>query len=278
MASTGKKIATGCGIGCLLVVIVLGGLGTCTYLSVKNMKSGVEEIDTSFEALGEHFGDAADHVPAAGGGISPDRLQTFMAVRNDLLTRGAESIETVATLDGDAGALDKIRAGMRLVGSMVTFVEVRNAALVDHGMSPGEYLYLYATVYYAMLAHDPGDGPGFDLSSEHRADVNVHWSSSDERHSRGDRDRKVRRDLNRLLSAMLENQRAALEAGSDIDPHWALQLAAECVLLADDPTRLPWQDGLPDRIRTSLAPYRDDLEALYDPYLNALETAIVDRP
>ena len=278
MASTGKKVATGCGIGCLLIVIILGGLGTCTYLGVRNVKDHAEGIDESFEVLDDRFGSPEDFTPPAGGRVAADRMAVFLALRDDLLVKGAQSIETLTTLDGDAGILAKIRAGMHLIGSVLDFVEIRNAALIDHDMSPGEYLYLYTTVYYSWLGKDPGDGPDFRLSGDDEDDgVNVRWSGSDhDEDARADRAREVRRTFNRLALGWFANGLAAIEAGGAIDPEWRRQLSTESEALRTDPVRLAWQDGLPAALETSVAPFREDLESRYDPYLNALEMSLFD--
>jgi hypothetical protein len=104
----------------------------------------------------------------------------------------------------------------------------------------------------------------------------------------GDRDiveiREERRDsmlrqLHRMLLPMLENQLEQLRttdtAGTLVD--WKDLLEAEIQAMEEDRFRLPWEDGLPDAIRSSLEPYRERLEQSYNPMTNPFELSIEQR-
>ncbi len=84
MAGTGKKWFIGCGIGCGLMFIVLGGAGTCAYFGVKQFKDKADGLDESFEAVEAQFGDATDFVPRPDGVIPAERMETFLAIRDDM--------------------------------------------------------------------------------------------------------------------------------------------------------------------------------------------------
>lgn len=92
------------------------------------------------------------------------------------------------------------------------------------------------------------------------------------------RDAMIRR-LHRLLLPMLENQLEKLKemAPSETQSEWQARLEAEIQAMEDDRFRLPWQDGLPDAIETSLAPFRDRLEQSYNPMTNPFELTIEQR-
>ena len=81
--------------------------------------------------------------------------------------------------------------------------------------------------------------------------------------------------LNRQLHAMLRHQLAGVAAGNRNAEslQWHQTLAAEIRSLESDPYRLPWQDGLPQQLADSLAPYRTRLEASYSALANHLELA-----
>ncbi len=47
--------------------------------------------------------------------------------------------------------------------------------------------------------------------------------------------------------------------------------------MRDDAYRVPWEDGLPPAIEESLRPFRDRLEAAYDPVTNPFELARMEQ-
>ncbi|MEZ4389053.1 MAG: hypothetical protein R3D98_16015 [Candidatus Krumholzibacteriia bacterium] len=281
MASTGKTIATGCGIGCLLLALVMGGLGTCAVVGIRNVKEKADDLKVVFKELESEYGDVGDYTPAADGHIDPARLEVFLAVRDSLLTGGARAERLMRTLDGadgaPAGRLAKVKAGLDLVPAIVTVIDAQVSALRDGGMGLGEYAYIYTLGYYVLLGEAPGAGPGFTLDrNSDDDDSTVRWSSDSDGDARDQRDRKVRETLNQAMRAILANQRAAAIAAGE-DGAWTDALDAELERLNRDYERLPWQDGLPEAILVSLAPYRDRLAATWSEYLNALEMVNLQR-
>ncbi|MBD3220688.1 hypothetical protein GF314_05555 [bacterium] len=282
MASTGQKIATGCGIGCLLLVLVVGGVGTCSYLGIKKVVDEAESIDVVYDDLTTRFGPPGEYTPAADGRIGTVQMELFLSVRDTLLARGAEAERILATLDGaegrPTGPIAKIRAGMDFIPAMIRFVAAHSGTLMDQGMGLGEYAYLYTLSYYVLLDRDPGAGPDFELEGDPgEAEGQVRWEFDTEGGTpQQDRARTNREAVNRLMRRILTNQRDAAELAGE-DPDWIAALDREITSLEIDPERLPWQDGLPDRLATSLAPYRSRLEATWSPYLNALELDALRR-
>jgi len=290
MAGTGKKWAIGCGAGCgvllLIMALVIGG----GIFAGKRIKERAEGIDASFATVKSSFGAPEDYVPPLDGRIPADRLETFLAVRADLEPTRALMAADFRILDGEEGSFfDKFRAGMRFVPELFDFIEDRNRALVDRGMGLGEYQYIYALAYYALLHRDPADGPGFTLvDDEDEGEKDRGWTfernfgSDDEEKVRERRTREVRRMVNRFQRLVTANQLEALDAGSPdlggLDPDaWRARLAAEAESLESERLKLLWEDGLPDQVRDSLLPFQAELEGSYDPMTSVLEMGMVDH-
>jgi hypothetical protein len=280
MASTGQKIATGCGIGCLLLVIIVGGVGTCSYLGVRKVVDEAESLEVVYDELTARHGAPEDYTPPADGRIQPYRLELFLAIRDSVIADGDEVDQILRTLDGadgsPGGPIAKVRAGMKFVPATLRFMAGHSGILLRQGMGLGEYMYLYAVGYYAWLGHDPGAGPDFQLNSdEGDENASVRFSmDSDGDDPRADRARQVRETLNHVLRSVLANQLAEAES-ADVDPAWRDRLAAEVEAMREDWQRLPWEDGLPASVAESLAPYREQFEATWSPYLNALELGAI---
>ena len=81
------------------------------------------------------------------------------------------------------------------------------------------------------------------------------------------------RRMHRMLLPMLQNQREQLSVRGTAKAlsEWEALLVSEIQAMEDDRFRLPWEDGLPDTIKTSLEPYRDRLEQSYNRLTNPFE-------
>ena len=84
MAGRVKKWQMGCGIGCGLLVVILGGVGTCGYMNVRQIINRAEFFNESVRDITAEFGEPGDFVPAADGRIAADRVEAFMAVRDSM--------------------------------------------------------------------------------------------------------------------------------------------------------------------------------------------------
>jgi hypothetical protein len=287
MASTGKKWFIGCGIGCGLMLLILGGAGTCAYFGVKQIKEKADGLDVSFEEVKARFGEPADFTPSPDGVISPDRMEVFLAIRDDMTPVRQETSGMLSILDGGGNFIAKAKAGLQLVPALVGFVGERNKILVDRGMGVGEYQHIYALSYFVLLAKDPADGPSFALSGddrEHDGNVRIDWGShSGDKGRVGEaRAKRVRLFVNDLQRKVLDNQVAAfvatLPAGSDpaADP-WGARLVAEQQAMQRETLRFPWEEGLPAQLAASLEPYRDRLDATYDAMTSVIEMGLTDE-
>jgi hypothetical protein len=169
---------------------------------------------------------------------------------------------------------------------MMRFISIRNQTLLEQGMGVGEYQYIYALSYFVLLNKDPADGPGFVLSGDEDDEeddgVRVDWGVGDNgeevKEARG---RRVRSFINDLQIVVLENQIAAYQAslptGAALasDP-WGAQMLAEMEKMRLETLRIPWEEGLPEQTRASLEPYRDRLDASYDPMTSVIEMGLTD--
>lgn len=279
MAAMGKKIGIGCGIGCLVVLIIGGGIIGAGVWGVKNVVDEAEGMDVAFDELRLEYGEPHEYVPPADGRLDGERIEAFLAIREQLAREGAEIDKVIRTLDdaegGDGGPIAKVRAGLKLVPGIVRYIGSVSSAMATHGMGPGEYAHLYCLGYYVALDRNPGAGPDFRLQGGDHDEGGVHVDASvGDEDPREARETHLRETMNSLARKQLTNQRdAAVAAG--LDAGWIAQLDAEIDALRIDWERLPWQDGLPTPTATSLAPYRERFEASWQPYLNAIEAAAV---
>jgi hypothetical protein len=286
MAGTGTKWAIGCGIGCGLVLIILGGAGTCSYFAVKRVQEKAEGLDEGFAELRDTFGEPAEFVPAPDGTIDPSRLTVFLAVRDGMAPTRTEVSDMLTTLDEGGNWIGKAQAGFKLIPALMGFIADRNRVLLEEGMGVGEYQHIYALAYYVLLRKDPADGPSFVLTDDNDdedSNVRMNWGSSgDEEDIRENRARMVRGHVHDLQLAILENQlqafTATLPAGTDpSDDPWGSQLSAEVEAMQAESLRFAWEDGLPEPLGVSLEPYRARLEASYDPMTAIIEVGLAEQ-
>ena len=295
MASTGKKWAVGCGIGCGFFLLIIGVVGTCGYLGVRQIVDRADGIDASFEQLDAEFGHPKDYTPDPEGRIAPGRMETFLSAREVLAPSYNESAALMDQLSDKSGAagpakvIGKIQAGIRFIPAMLAFIEERNQVLLQQGMGLGEYQYIYASAFFMQLHKDPADGPDFQISGPDDEDEQsgpvrwgVHTSDDDEQGVRERREIEVRRYLNKSLGLIVRNQLEALDArlvGVD-DPaqlQWRAELAAEVEAMEREPRRILWEEGLPPQLRESIEPYRDRLNDSYNELMNAVEMGLVNH-
>jgi hypothetical protein len=265
------------------MILIAGGVGTCGYLGIKNVTERAETLEEGFETLRADYGRPGEFVPAADGTIPAGRMELFLAIREDMAASRDDLAEVLNTLDGDAegggGVIAKIRGGLTFIPRLFDFVDDRNAVLIERGMGLGEYVHIYTLAYYAWLDEDPADGPSFQISGDDEdEDATVRWGinqEDDPDNARDARDERIRRYLHGLQRQMVGNQLTVAET-ADVDPAWVTILREEAGLMDSHPRRLLWSDGLPPQLETSLAPYRERLEASYSPMVNAVEMGLVE--
>ena len=272
MASTTSKVLTGCGIGCLLVIIMGVGVSFMGYRWVKDTTEAVEEAGRIERELEERYGEARAFVPAAGPGVPSDRMEVFLAVRDALtgpreeLTAAVGGLAAGESDSGIASGIRTARAGISLGPRILEFAGGRNQALLDAGMGVGEYTWIYWFTYYAWLGHPADDSALHEVVESHNSgdgSVQIHIDG-------GMEPERITWRLRRDVTAMLRNLQAELES----DPAQADLLAAvmaEMAELGADPGRVPWQSDLPEAFAVGLEPYRERLEATYSKATNPFE-------
>jgi hypothetical protein len=281
----------GCGCGCGLLVLLLGLFVWGGYVLIKNVVETAQEAEAVLEQVREEHGRLSDFRPEPDGALAPERMEVFLRVRELMGPARAETehVFTLLSSQESEGASQvpgvvgrviewgmgilRIEAATDLIPQAIAFVGARGEALLEAGMGPGEYLYIYSIAYFSGLGKSPADGPAFPLVGDDEDGDRGDRGMGDEFDIRESRRELVLVTLNERLLPMLRRQLAALDESGrlrEADP-WRQQLAAEIAAMEEDRFRIPWRDGLPPVIEASLEPYRARLEASYSPMCNPLE-------
>lgn len=266
-----KGCAIGCGVVSLLIFIIIGSIA----FFARNMGADYKAVKTSEEILLEATGGEGVFSPPLGGIPSPDRLQTFLVVRSEQ----AEWRENVSLAfdefllhkeDQESGGfkhfLGLLRSTTEMAPSLASFWSSRNASLLEHEMSPGEYTYIYSLVYYSYLGYDPGDGAqdtelDFGQSSSSGLNVDIE----------GDLSEAERRDAawRRAHDVMMPMLQAVDRTGASDE--WLQILDLELAVLDESPLRYPWRDGTPRLLADAFRPLRREMELQYNVAVNPVE-------
>jgi hypothetical protein len=275
----------GCGIGCAAILVIVVLFVIASTLFVRSTLSGFDTAVETRAVLEEQYGEVQDYVPPADGAITAERMERFLQVREGLAPVRERIGGTLQVFDLSDEKARQLEEGsfwekMRFVGGasrdvmgmpakLGSFFEARNQALLDAEMGLGEYTYIYVLAYHSWLGHVPGD---------RRMAVGVAPSIDDPEEepppSLGiDAEGRISRRIQRDLVDMLRHQLGAVDQDGQaaLPAEWRESLAAEIEALQADRFRIPWQDGLPPTIEASLLPYRERLQATYDPRSNEFE-------
>ena len=289
MASTARRWAKGCGCGCGLSLLVLGLLGWGGFVYIKGIVQEGEQAEKVMAEVRERHGGLSDFQPSPTGVLPPERVETFLRVRGLMADTRRETEGSLSILSSDGpdgteqvpGVLGellkwglgaaKVEGATNLIPQVVGFISARGDALLEAGMGPGEYLYIYSIAYYSWLAKSPADGPAFTLVGGDQDEDQGPRGGQDEFDVREQRRELVLTRLNRQLLPMLRRQLAALDEGDTASAGWRDELAAEITAMENDRFRIPWRDGVPEPIAASLEPYRQQLRSSYSALCNSLE-------
>jgi len=259
--SSKKKWFIGCGIGCGAVIIIVALLILSGVMFVKNIVKGFEDSEAILDTL---------------------TIEAFLKVRelmqpirNELesafnVFSEEDKSEDLEKEKPEVGAIGKIRTVFGMVPQVAEFLKVRNQSLLDAGMGLGEYYYIYIYAYYLWLNKPMEDGLPFQIKGGDSGFNMQDWDDEDSQEIR--RIIQIRR-LQRLILPLLRNQYEKLQArGAESRMEgWRGILEAEIKALESERYRMPWQDGLPEVIESSLKPFRQRLEEGYSRLLNSLE-------
>ena len=254
-----KQTAIGCGVLLVLAIILPIVFGLMMMGPFKRA------IDTR-QTIEQQFGPQEAYVPPASGVPANDRIEKFIQIRRALqapcadLTKAEDQMRKMEAFD-EQDEIDRIEVlketfsltrSMMGVGPVIGHVyETRNQGLLDAGMGLGEFTYIFAVAYNHRLLDEPQGDQLFGPTVTNQ---------------------RVRK----ALLSMLENQLVAIQSEGG-DEHQISMLEAEVSAMRDDDRRVPWQDGLPPAITEALAPYRDQLDALYCPAMAPLELMINEQ-
>jgi len=276
MSNTTTKVLAGCGVGCLLLTVALVGLGWMGYRWARTAAEVVEAAELAERELEAKYGLVREFTPPADGRIPTDRMDVFLSVRESLKPQRVDLAEAVAALaptdgeGGTVGGLRAARAGINMAPRTLEFARARNEVLLQAGMGPGEYAWIYWLTYHAWLGHPVGESPLYEIleaRSDSDGSVQMHFGGMDSE--------RITRRHRRDVAAMLRNLEEALTA----DPartELAELVAAELAAIEAVPERFPWEDGLPEAFAIGLDPYRDRLEESYSSATNPFELLELD--
>jgi len=289
MASTTRRWATGCGCGCGLLALVLGLLGWGGYVFIRGIVGEAKKGEAVMAKVRERHGGFSDFQPDPTGALPPERVETFLRVRELMAEARGKTEASLALLSSKApdGATEvpgilgqllrwglgvaRIEGVTSLPPQVIGFVSAKGNALLEAGMGPGEYQYLYAIVYFSWLGKSPADGPAFILVGDDEDGHQGGRAGQDAFDVREQRREMVLTRLNEQLLPMLRRQLAALEESDAPSAPWREALAAEIAAMENDRFRIPWREGVPERMAVSLEPYRRPLRSSYSAMCNPLE-------
>jgi hypothetical protein len=280
VAGTGRKWLIGCGIGCgvaLVIALLLAGGG---YLLIRDVAHRAEDIEASQDELIARYGAIEDYAPPLDGHLPAERIEAFLDVREQSAPARRKMVARLEVLDQDSTRgplklLTKIPAGLGLIPDVIAYLDARNEALLASEMGLGEYLYVYTTGFFGALSRPPGAGPSFILTSD-GDDDGPPWRHRPPGTVTRERAAQVGQYLNRHFLPVLRRQADEVaaeldDASADIASTWLDTLRSEIARLEDRPHRWPWQDGLPERIAASFAPFTEQLAESWSPLANPVE-------
>ncbi len=277
-----NKWLLGVGIGCGAIVVIIVLLFVGGYFFIKNMTQGFKESESKMNELAAKFGRIEEFCPDPSGGIGLDRLEVFLRVREAARPSRERLEASFDELAKNRKSFAAIRRGLGVIPQVADYLRARNEALLDAGMGMGEYFFIYVVAYESYLRKPIDDGPGFRFPEE--GGFRTDWDKEDTKEMQ--KDFALRR-IHRAVLPMLRNQLAKLEAedaaagrtadtsgqetGKGAVLSWRETLASEIKAMEADPHRLPWEDGLPGVLESSLRSFRDRFEASYSPMTNIFE-------
>jgi hypothetical protein len=250
VGNTKHPAVKGCAILAAIIIgvplLVVGVVGVKTWVPLQEAGEAMDELDRS-------LGRQATYVPALSGEISAGRMELFLELRTSLVTacedyggvrKGFDSVASLESRDprdpkevGDV-AVGLGGAALSITPFLARFFELRNDALLSASMGLQEYSYIYAAAYHDLL-----------LSEQTRNEIFSDGCA-------------LSPEASELLKGCLTRQVEAMPRAEGEQPRYGA-MEEELVKMEGDPTRLIWQDGLPEAVRASVMPYRERLDRVF---------------
>jgi hypothetical protein len=273
----------GCGIGCGAALLVAGIFAGGSYFFIKRTVRQAEDFSARVEEMNDRFGPVEEHRLPVDEVSRHNSVAQFLAVREELRDDIDDLEVRLGRLadrkgDGGFGPLDVLVLTKELPGlvsGLLDYLSVRTEVLLRNDMSFGEYLYLYAVIYYGELGFSPEDGPPFQLISEDDED-GQRWNRKEEV-VRQERNQRIRAIVNDLALPMLRRQLEDAELAGEGNDEWREQLATEIARLEDYRSGMPWEKGLPPDLRGWVDDLRKPLEDSYSAMINPIEIGTYDQ-
>ncbi len=273
----GAGCAKGCGIGCGVATLVVGLI---VAVGVAWMRPAIEEArsaEAAADRLEDALGTLDDWTPDVSDPLPPDRLDVFLAVRSATSSETAalealladtppdELTDEHSSVRAKVGAV--LRMLRRMIGSVGAYLTARDDALVDDGMGPGEYGWIYVLAYHSWLGTPVDAGPVVTKPVGRHVSPRTGERLFGEDHDRYSPSR-VRRAVRRLCVPPFRRMvEAARRTG---DPRLS-ELEAELARLESRPDAVPWQNGLPPELEATLAGRATEVEGSWRPAVHPFE-------
>jgi len=244
--STGKGCALLAAALLAVPLVVVGIVAVRTWTPLQQARASMDKLEQT-------LGTEARYTPAPLGEIPAERMALFLELRASLAPACGdygdvqEGFEAVAALDStktpDAEGTAQVArqlggAAFAITPFLARFFARRNDALLAASMGLEEYSYIYALAYHDHL-----------LSQKTRGEI---FSDGD----------ALSPEASEMLRGCLARQLEAARSESTWTP-WRTSLEQELARMEGDPSRLPWQDGLPGTIAAGLTPYREQLDRTF---------------
>jgi hypothetical protein len=239
--------------GCLIILFtVIFIIGSAIYF----MTAQIRDTKRVEQTLIDRFGWAEQYTPPIDGFITPQRMESFLRVREAVQNHCVDyqailaDVTALETLENnqEISTGDKASRGMEGIKSIFSagpkvmeFLVTRNKVLLDENMGLGEYLYIYLTAYAELLANE-------SLPPYADSDESI-----------------VSRRARREFVQILDNQVTALETSGHASSFGNLRvkIKQEIEAIKDGSHVSPWSNGHTGKTRESLGPYQTQLADLY---------------
>lgn len=266
---------SGCGTGCLSLIIILVLFFAGSYFYVKHRLDSFDKIDESEKKLEAIYGSVYDFTPDINTNYNSSRIKKFLEVRSSISNEMNELDSALSGMQNEIeGIVDDpsfwdiltiVKSGFGLIPDIVRYSMARNEALLANQMGLGEYDYIYYTAFYVILDKSPGDGPKFRLEGE--------GGDKDEQYGEKvfeNRRIKISIYVNRLAREHLTNLKEILVLTDPENPSLPL-IEEEISRLNSGNTVLPWKTVKPDFITAPFKDYMSEMNASYNFLINPLE-------